>query len=177
MAKRTPQDVLRRVLRVSAMNGWSVALFAGLCAVISLFLGQLVGAGIGVLVTIGGVMELRGRRLLQQRDIDGMRLLVRAQLLVLGVILVYAVSRLASFDGEAALGNETAEMRQLLNQSGIDQDELMGLIKTVFYAMYSAVIVATVIYQGGMALYYRRCTAAVRTAMTALPEVPPAPTA
>jgi hypothetical protein len=172
MAKKTPQEVLRRVLRLSALNGWSVTLFAGFCALISLLFGQLVGTGVGAMITIGGIMELRGRRKLQQHDIDGMRLLVRAQLLVLGVVLVYAVSRVASFDAEFARSNISPEMQQLLTESGVDVGEILPLIKLAFYAFYGAVILATIIYQGGMAWHYHRRTAAVHTALAVPPAVP-----
>jgi hypothetical protein len=172
MAKRTPQEVLRRILRMSALNGWSVALFSGFCALISLLFGQLTGTGVGVMIMIGGIMELRGRKKLQRHDIDGMRLLVRAQLFVLGVVLVYAVSRVASFDAEFARSNVSPEMQQLLTESGVDLGEILPLIKLAFYGMYGAVILATILYQGGMAWYYHRRTAAVRIALTAPPVVP-----
>ena len=84
MAQTTPDEVLRRVLRLSSVNGLSVAIFAGLCALGSLVFGDLLGAGVGLLVAIGGITEVRGRNKLRQRDADGMRLLVRAQWMVLG---------------------------------------------------------------------------------------------
>lgn len=166
MAQRPPQETYRRIRRLSGMNGWSVAVFAGLCALVSLAFGQLVGAAVSAIVAYGGFVELRGRRLLQRRDIDGMRLLVQAQLIVLGAVWVYAMSRLASFDAGLALSNVTPEMNQVLTEAGIDTSQLLQLIKLVFYSMYSAVMVATLLYQGGLAWYYRRRTAVVQQALT-----------
>ena len=172
MFRRTPQEVLRRTLRLASFNGWTVTLFAGFCVLVSLAMGDLVGTGVAVMFTIGGIMELRGRRKLQQRDIDGMHLLVRSQLFELGVMLMYAVSRLFSFDPDLALGNETAEMKTLLTQAGVNASDLLSLVKLFFYVTYGVVIVVTICYQGGLAWLYHRRTPAVQTALTALPVVP-----
>ncbi|MCF7686823.1 MAG: hypothetical protein K9M98_09620 [Cephaloticoccus sp.] len=172
MAKLSPHDVRRRVLRISKMNGWSVAIIAGLGALISLLFGDPIGLGVGLLVMLGGITELRGHQRLLRHDINGIRLLVRAQLIVLGVVWVYAISRLGSFDADFALSNQTPEMRQILTEAGVDTAELITLIRLVFYVLYSSVMAVTLIYQGGLALYYHRRTAAVQEAITN-PIVPP----
>ena len=69
MVKRTPKEILHRVMRTARLNGWSIAVFAGLCALISLAFGDLVGAFIGIVVTVGGVTEIRGLRRLKQHEI------------------------------------------------------------------------------------------------------------
>ncbi len=170
MAQTTPDEVLRRVLRLSSVNGLSVAIFAGLCALGSLVFGDLLGAGVGLLVAIGGITEVRGRNKLRQRDADGMRLLVRAQWMVLGVIWVYAASRIGSFDAMLALDNQTTEMRQMLAEAGVETAQLITLVKIFFYVFYSVVMLVTLIYQGGLALYYKHRTPMVAAALS----VPPA---
>ena len=171
MPKRSPQDVLKRVRRIAAVNGWSVAVFSGLCTLISLLTGAAGGAAVGLMVTLGGVMELRGHRMLGRRLPDGMSWLVRGQLVVLGTIWIYAVSRLASFDPELAMGNMTAEMEQLLAESGVMMSDVLPLVKIAFYAIYITVLLVTLIYQGGLALYYRSRTAVVTEALKAPPTV------
>ena len=175
----TPEAKLQRVLRAAKLNGLSVAIFAGLCALGSLAFGDWMGAAFGALVAAGGAMELSGRRQLLRGDADGMRVLVRSQLLVLSVILVYAISRFASFDAESALGGLTPDMRTELTQSGVDFAAILPLVRMAFYAMYGIVALVTLIYQGGMALYYRRRTADVKLALAARlrPVVPPPPVA
>lgn len=163
----TPEDTLRRVLRISRANGMSVAVVAGFCALVSLLFGDLVGASIGVLVTVGGVMELSGGRQLRRGDPDGIRRLVRSQLWVLGVIVIYAVTRLASFDAGSALGNLTPGMRNELSEAGVDVAAIMPFVRLMFYALYASVALATLLYQGGMALYYHRRTAMVQQALAA----------
>ena len=173
---RTPEDQLLRVLRAAKLNGWSVAIVAGVGALGSLLFGDLVGAVVGALVAAGGVMELSGRKRLLHGDADGMRRLVRSQLIVLSVILVYAMTRFMSFDAEGAMGNMTPDMRSDLAQAGVDVGSLLSMIRLMFYAMYVAVALVALIYQGGMALYYRRHTATVMAALAArLRPVPPPP--
>lgn len=171
----TPEERLVRVLRISKLNGLSIAVVAGVCALGSLLFGDWMGAAVGAIVTVGGLMELSGRRQLLHGDADGMLRLVRSQMLVLGVIVVYAVSRLASFDLDSALGNLTPDMRNDLTQSGVDLAAITPMVRLMFYAMYGSVAVVTLIYQGGMALYYRRRTDVVKQALAARlrPVVPP----
>jgi uncharacterized membrane protein HdeD (DUF308 family) len=161
---------LRRVLLVSAIDGWSIVAIAGLGTLITLALGDLVGLVVGVLVLAAGVIELRGRRQLQRRDPNGMRLLIRAQLLLLTVILVYCVSRLGSFDADTAMANLTPEMEAILKENGLERADVLPLVQTAFYATYSIVAVVSVIFQGGLTLYYRSRAAAVTAALTPTPE-------
>ncbi|MBI3884172.1 MAG: hypothetical protein HY302_00325 [Opitutae bacterium] len=151
-----PRLALAKVLKISRRNGWSVAVFAGLCTFVSLAFGDLVGAGIGLLVVASGVMEIHGHRLLKRREAAGLVWLVRSQLFLLSVILVYAVSRLFSFDSGYVLSNLTPDLEALLNESGISRAEIGPLVQTFFRAFYGSVILVTLIYQGGMAFFYRR---------------------
>ena len=166
-----PQLALRKVLKISRLNGWSVAIFAGLCTLISLAFGDLVGGGIGVLVVASGIMEIHGHRLLKRRDSAGLTWLVRSQLFLLSVILVYAVSQLFSFDSEYILSNLTPDLEALLKESGISRAEIVPLVQTFFRAFYGAVILATVIYQGGMAFYYRRKSPLVAEVLAQQPVI------
>lgn len=177
MSSRTPREILRRVLRISLLNGWSVALCAGFCGLLSLLFGGAFGGGVGLLVAVGGVGEILGRRRLMQHDPDGVTWLVRSQVFVLGVIWLYAAARLLSFDAELAASNVTPWMNSVLDQMGLDIATLLPLVRLVFRAIYITVILVTLIYQGGLALYYHRQRAAIREALTALPPllVPPPP--
>ncbi len=171
---RPPEEVLRRVLKTSRLNGWSVAIFAGLCSLVSWALGDPVGGSIGLLVALGGMLEVRGHRLLQRRDADGMRWLVRSQLVVLGVIWTYAATRLMSFDEGLVREMVTPDMRASLNELGVTMEDILPLVRRFFYLLYGSVMAATLIYQGGLGLYYRRRTAAVELALRAPPLVPSA---
>lgn len=165
-----PEKVLQRVLLVSAIDGWSIVAVAGLGALVTLLLGDLLGVGVGLLVLAAGVIELRGRHRLRRRDPAGMKLLVRAQLFLLSVILVYCVSRLGSFDGETAMASLTPEMEAALKEAGLERADVLPLVQTVFYAVYGTVAFVSVIFQGGLTLYYRSRTSAVTAALTVPPE-------
>lgn len=162
----TPAEkTLRRVLLIAALDGWSVIAVAGLGVLLTLLLGDLSGLLVGALVLTGGVLELRGRGRLLRRDATGMRLMARAQLLMLSVILVYCVSRLGSFDSETVLSSLTPEMEAMLKESGVERADLLPLVQIAFYSTYATAALASLLFQGGLALYYRNRAGLVATAL------------
>ena len=166
------QKALKRVLTVSRFNGWSVVIVAGLGILLTLVIGDLLGTCIGLLVGVAGGMEVRGGRKLGRRDPAGMKLLVRSQLLLLSVILIYCVTRLGSFDADTALGNLTPDMEAPLKELGLERGEILSMVRSTFYITYVTVAVVTVFYQGGMALFYRRRIPLVTEALAAPPQPP-----
>ena len=167
----TPQEkTLKRVLGMSRINGWGVVIFAVLGTLIALLMGDLSSVGVGVLVTIGGWMEVHGHHLLKRRNPDGMKWLVRSQLFLLAVILVYCAGRLGSFDGEGAMGNLTPDMEAVLQEAGIAKGDILPLVRLAFFATYASFAIATLIYQGGLAIYYRSKVDAVVTALSSPPR-------
>ena len=168
----TPEEkVYRRVLFVAGFDGWSVVIVAGLGTLLSLLFGSLTGILVGLLLIGAGVMELHGRRLLQRRNADGMRWLVRAQLFLLGVILVYCASRLGSFDAETAMGNLTPDMEAALTEAGLSKADILPLVQTAFVGTYALLAILTLVFQGGLTLYYRSRTGRVTTALTPPPPI------
>ena len=166
------QKALKRVRAVSRFNGWSVVIVAGLGILLTLVIGDLLGTCIGLLVGFAGGMEVRGGRKLGRRDPAGMKLLVRSQLLLLSVILIYCVTRLGSFDADTALGNLTPDMEAPLKELGLERGEILSMVRSTFYITYVTVAVVTVFYQGGMALFYRRRNPLVSEALAAPPQPP-----
>ncbi len=167
-APTAEEKTYRRVLLVSRLDGLSIVIVAAVGGLLALLLGDLVGVLVALFVIGAGAMELRGHRLLKKRDAGGMRWLVRSQLLLLAVILSYCTSRLGSFDRESVMGNLTPDMAGMLQESGIDQAEIGPLVQQMFYVLYGSVALVTLIYQGGMAAYYRSRSARV-TAFLATP--------
>ncbi len=152
----TPDQALQRVLKISRLNGWSVVLFAGFCTLITVLLGDLTGVCVGLLVVAAGIMEVWGNRMLRRRQADGMRWLIRAQLFLLGVILIYAATRLMSLGRELAVENLSQEMRDALKQLELNLDDIRPLVQRAVWGFYGAVMLATCLYQGGLAFYYSR---------------------
>ena len=169
----TPQDkALKRVLLVSAIDGWSVTVIASLGVLLTLIIGDWLGTGIGLLVLAAGVLELRGRRQIMRRDSDGLKQLVRAQLFLLAVILVYCTSRLGSFDADTAMANLTPDMEALLKEAGLERADILPLVRITFFATYGGVAFLSLLFQGGLILYYRSKTRLVTEALTAPPQSP-----
>jgi hypothetical protein len=167
-AEPTKQEkTLKRVLTVSRLNGWSVVVFAVLGTLITLAMGDFSGIVVGLLIGLGGWMEIRGHNQLKRRNPDGMKLLVRSQMFLLAVILVYCASRLGSFDNGSVMGNLTPDMEAMLKESGIEKADVLPLVRMAFFAGYGGFALATLLYQGGMALYYRSRIQVVTEALAA----------
>ena len=169
----TPQDkALKRVLLVSAIDGWSVTVIASLGVLLTLIIGDWLGTGIGLLVLAAGGLELRGRRQIMRRDSDGLKQLVRAQLFLLAVILVYCTGRLGSFDADTAMANLTPDMEALLKEAGLERADILPLVRIAFITTYGLVAFLSLLFQGGLILYYRSKTRLVTEALTAPPQSP-----
>ncbi|HZP59105.1 MAG TPA: hypothetical protein VFB27_02190 [Opitutaceae bacterium] len=167
-----PADTLRRVIKVGRVNGMIFVFpFALLCSAIALLLGDLVSMGFGLLIAAAGWSEWHGARLLQRREARGINWLVRSQLYLLTLIMVYAVERLASYDPEYIRSQITPDMEQIFQQVGLSANDVLLLVRRTFVAMYGSLAVLTLIYQGGLALFYWRRVDAVHAAL----EKDPAP--
>ena len=166
----TPDQALQRVLKISRLNGWSVVLFAGFCTLITVLLGDVTGIVVGLMVIAAGIMEVRGNRMLRRRDANGMVWLIRAQLFLLGVILIYGATRIMSYGGERGVESLSPDMRNVLKQLDIQPNEIMTLLRKIVWIFYGAVMGATCIYQGGFAFYYSRRKALVEQALVIPPS-------
>ena len=164
---------LQRVLLVSALDGWSVIGIAALGTLLALALGDLSSLITGLLLVAAGIVELRGRGQLLRRNAGGMRLLVRAQLSLLAVILVYCVTRLGSFDQGLVLDYLTPAMEAMLKDNGLERADIVPAVQMLFYVVHGTVALVTILFQGGLTLYYRSRTAKVTEALCAPPMDPP----
>lgn len=158
-----PEETFQRVLRIARFDGLSVVLVASLCAVLAASVGDRVGAAIGVLVAGAGAIELHGVSLLRQGQPRGMTWLINSQVLVMLSMLGYCALRLAHPQLDPLRATVTPEMKEQLEIIGWSVDRFIGM---VYRITYLAVSLATVIYQGGMMIYYVRRRAAVTVALT-----------
>ncbi len=180
------QKALQRVKTVAWLDGWSLIVIAGLGFLVALLMVEPLGGAIGLMILTAGVMELRGRRALQRRNPEGMKLLTRSQLFVLTVILVYCARCIGSFDAGYLKDQAIPELRQLLTawfgmsldeflqQAGLTVNELVPLAKKAVWLLYGTVAGVSLLYQGGLTLYYRSKIGLVTEALAALPPVLPA---
>ena len=89
--------------------------------------------------------------------------LINSQYLIMVGMLGYCALRLAYPQLEPLHATVTAEMKQQLEVIGWSVDQFIEL---VYRMTYLAVSLVTVLYQGGMAIYYARRREAVTAALT-----------
>jgi hypothetical protein len=174
MSDTPAEKSLRRVLFVSALDGWSVAFVAGFSTLLSLLFSGWIGVVIGALITAGGIIELRGRNRLMRGDAGGMSALVCAQLIILGTFWIYSAGNLLAYDEAAIMAQITPDIREAMSQLGVTVADLQAMMKPVFFGFYLVIMLVTLLFQGGLALYYHSRRAKVAAALAARSPAPPA---
>lgn len=173
-----PSAVLARVLRIAKFEGWGVLLLSGTFALFAALSGEKAGAIFGTLIAGAGALEVHGRQELLRGAIGGMRWLVGSQVFLVTVIGCYCVWQVQHFDlaaVHAALVNQPDDTPSQIYARGLLREtvqnlELSGLsvddvLRTSNRQFYTALAVISLVYQGGMAVYYARKTPAVRRAL------------
>jgi len=157
-----PTEVLRRVTRVARFDGMSILGVAGAFALVSAASRDVSGSVIGLLVAGAGAIELHGAALLRAGRGNGMRWLVSSQLYLMTTMLAYVAVRLASLDISAIRPVVTPELAAQILQAGMTVDQFLAeFLRLVYFCVGGA----TLLYQGGMTLYYLRRRSAVEAAM------------
>ncbi len=157
-----PEETLARVLRAARFNGMSVMLISGLFALISAGTKDHIGAVAGLVVAGAGAMETHGGAILAQGYFRGMRWLVWSQLVCLGGILVYCAVRLSLGTAPPLPEDLRPAIAADAAQLGMTAEEL--ILRSYHLGLY-LIATLSVIYQGGMAIYYSRRQAAVGQAL------------
>ena len=158
------------MLRVARLDGGSVLVLCGALAIASAWYGDFTGAVIGVLIAGAGAFELHGAGLIKAGEPRGLNWLVGSQLYLLATILSYVGWRLMSYDPaamrrllEPVLHNP--EIQAQFDETGVTEADLLAMLRTYYFTGFKVVAVGTLLYQGGMALYYHRRRAAVAAAL------------
>ncbi len=166
------QSVIRKVLAVSLVNGWSITIVAGLSLLVTLALGDGLGIVVSLLVTGAGVVELRGRHWLKGGDTGGGRWLLAAQLGLMAVIYCYCLWQLRHVDPPGALSSLPAEQLKIFESIGYTKAALEKSVTVAMVAIYAGVMLASLLHQGGLYYFYRRSLAKIDQALVP----PPIPT-
>jgi hypothetical protein len=143
---------IRKAARVASFNGWTTALIAACSAPFAL--SDITTFAITIALSFVAFNEFRGRRRLLNFDPSAATLLGWNQLGLLAVIIVYSLWSLHTNTSDAS-----AVSAQLQSYGDLDSalgaaGTFEGLYKTITYGVYGGVIVLSVIFQGGNALYY-----------------------
>ena len=107
-------------------------------------------------------MELHGSVLLRNGGSRGVRWMMASQLLLLAVIFGYVAWRLKNIDIAPMRPLVTDQQREAIANLGMTVDHFLRLVYKGSYAIFALV---SLIYQGGLALYYHRRRAVIDTAL------------
>ncbi|WP_438481196.1 hypothetical protein [Oleiharenicola lentus] len=149
------EKTLVRVLTISRVNGWGVAVVSGLGTLLSLGFADWSGAAVGAVVCFAGCLEISGNRQLQRRDANGMSRLINAQMLTLAVMLIYSTVQLQFFDVTTVTSRITPEMEALFEERGLFKEQIPEVVRLLATAVYATLGITSIIYQGGLMFYYR----------------------
>ncbi len=160
-----PATVLARLLRLAKLDGAVVLALAGAFTLVSASAGNQWEMLIGLLIAGAGAFELHGAGLLQGGEIRGLRWLVVSQLYLLVTVLLYVGLRLVSFDSALINLIMTDTLRQRYLDAGLTSEQIDQVVQWSYHLTYAIVGVLTIVYQGGMAIYYYRRRTAVAAAL------------
>ena len=125
---------------------------------------DVLGAALGLAVAAGGAAEIHGVGLLSQGEKKGGGWLVASQLYLLVLLVGYSVWGLTHTDLSAYKAVLTDEVKAQIAEMGYSVDDFLILIDRM---KYGALAGGTLLYQGGMALYYHRRRPALEAAIDA----------
>ena len=170
-----PEETLHRVLRVANLDGLSVMGIAGFLALLSAAAGDYQGAGVGLLVTAAGAIELHGMGLLRAGEKRGMSWVIASQPYLFLVLTIYCVERIIDYD-PIAMREQIHTILGWMSGGTSDSDPVQQAVasETMFtdqalrqnYLLgYALLIVGTLIFQGRMTIFYWQRRAAVAAAL------------
>lgn len=145
-------------MRISKINAWSVTLIAGFFTLLSLIGLSVAGIVVGAAVTAAGIIELQGQKALQTDPARARLWMVGSQVWLLTGVLSYCGWRLMMLDPAdplAVFGSEAGQLLQMVEIMGISSAELEHLFVQAYRITYGLIAGLTVLFQGGLALYYR----------------------
>jgi hypothetical protein len=116
----------------------------------------------GIFITAGlfivGVVEFKGSQRMRRAEVSAASMLGKNQLAFLGFIILYCAMQMVSFSPEqvkaAALSPEVrAQLGSLPNLEELDR-QIERFAPLVTYGLYGLIILLSIGFQGGMAVYY-----------------------
>ena len=138
---------LARAARLARSNGMGYAVFGVLTALLSL--DDVTGLALGLVLLGVGLWERHHARRLLAGETDAPDRLALGEFALMIAICLYAALKLT------VLRTSGAELEAQLGAGASDLG-IAGLTDALTSMTYSIVIAVTLLYQGGMALYFRR---------------------
>jgi hypothetical protein len=156
---------LMRIARSAGSNCMGYLVFGVLTVLVTVAFSSPMDASDFAALGVAAVLlfaGLRGRQLaarLRNGDAEAARLLARNELLLLGAIGIYCALMLT------VINPMTDEVDSLLGSTGTHIDS-EGLRRTVYVSVFAV----TLLYQGGMALRFRRAVPAAELYLAEVPD-------
>ena len=165
-----PDEVLRRVLRMAHLDGTGLLVVAGAFALVSAWYHDTTGTVVGLVVAGTGAIELHGAGLLRHGRERGVNWLIASQLGLMGAVCAYVGWQLAHIDPAviaqfAAFADAGSADDAIERYAQLDPLTKAEMLQDAYVGFYEIVFALTVIYQGGMTIYYARRRARVITAL------------
>jgi hypothetical protein len=160
-----PGHVLVRVLTIATIDGRILVFLAGSFGLVSALMLDGVGAAAGLLAAAAGWLELRGVNQIKRGHLDGVNRLVASQLLVIGIVVMYALYRMAHFNLAEWQRWFIPAVRERLEVLDISVESAQASLRQLYVGLYKVVALLTLLFQGGMAWYSHRRRAAIRLAL------------
>lgn len=152
---------LARAGQLARANGLGYAMFGALTIATSVG-GDVAGLGLGAVLLAVGLHERRDGRALGSGDAGAPERLARGEL-----ALFVAIAAYCGFQILRPASDVSADLELLGEAAGIDAAELVMAVRGF---VYFCVAVASLAYQGAMAMYFRRRRAAVDRYLRETPD-------
>ena len=173
-----PELVYQRVMLVGKIDGYLILMSAGMLALFFAPSGFYVFTIASCLAAGTGAMEVHGARLLSRGDEGGVNWLVRAQLLLMFVVVAFVLYYANRFDTEffnSLIPEIRAQAAETYPRFGLDDpyakisdSELLMVMRVSINLMLVMLGVVSCVYQGLMARYYHKRRAAIEQALDIL---------
>jgi hypothetical protein len=136
---------INRAVSVARFDGWTIAIFAGL----SLLCGFSSPSGILLSIALGAIayVELRAATALKRLDPVSTKTLGNNQLVLCGILILYFLWRIYAESSGHGIASDVVQAEPQL----ADEE---AMVKQFTMLAYLILIAASVLAQGGMALYY-----------------------
>ncbi len=143
---------IRRAAHVAVFNGWITASLALLSLPFAFF--SYAGLAMSIVMAVVAFNEFRGRNRLLEFAPSGATLLGWNQVALLTAIVIYCAWALyANLAGPSILATDP-QTRALVEESLGSVSAIESLARQIVILVYGSVIVLTLLFQGGNALYY-----------------------
>jgi hypothetical protein len=143
------------------MDGLGVLWIATSFALTAAWQGEIAPAIVWLIMAGAGAVELHGTVLLREGHRRGLTWLVASQLLFIALALAFCAHQLTHYDPTALRQALTDEVKANLAQANYDQEKFLLMI---WRTVYGAMAGATLLFKGGLALYFHRRRAAIAAA-------------